>query len=219
MNDPVPTEETTIVYAVSVANDGPDGATGIEVTDVLPAGVTFTSSMATAGSYNDGTGAWTMGSIAAAAAETLLITVTVDAGTAGTTIVNAAAVTASDQGDDNPANDSASVKIAVRGAGLVERQVTSAGSDARPAVSPDGQQIAFDSNRGASRDLWTVPYMGGTAIQLTTQTEVDQHPDWSPDGTQLVLSVGRYDRRQRRPLSATGRWRHPDDSRLRRDFQ
>ena len=74
----------------------PDGATGVEITDLLPAGVTYVSDTATQGTYTDSTGVWALASVAASAADTLEITATVDAGTGGQTISNTAAVTAVD---------------------------------------------------------------------------------------------------------------------------
>jgi len=56
-----------------------------------------------------------------------------------------------------------------------------------PAISPDGQQIAF-SYKG---DLFTVPVSGGLARQLTTNAAYDAHPVWSPDGQQLAFASDR----------------------------
>ena len=52
----------------SKARIGRNPATGVEVTDVLPAGVTFVSAAATQGTYSSGTGMWSVGSILEAAA-------------------------------------------------------------------------------------------------------------------------------------------------------
>ena len=90
VSDSTPDEGQAITYTVTLDNDGPDDATGVDVTDVLPSGVTFQSAVASQGSYDDGTGVWTVGSIAASAADTLTITATVDAGTAGQTIITSA---------------------------------------------------------------------------------------------------------------------------------
>lgn len=52
-----------------------------------------------------------------------------------------------------------------------------------PALSPDGQMLAFDWNG----DLWTVPITGGTARQLTFHPGKDRQPKFSPDGKQLAF--------------------------------
>src|SRR5690606_22205869 len=77
-------------------NDGPQDATGVQVTDLLPDGYTFISSTATAGSYNGTTGLWVVGSVATGSFETLQVTATV---TASGNYENIAEVTASDLPD------------------------------------------------------------------------------------------------------------------------
>ena len=109
-----PFEGATVTYTVIAANNGPANANGVQVTDLLPAGVTFQSSTVTAGLYTSGTGLWDIGSMSAGASETLTITAAVDAGTGGSTIINTASVSAVDQTDTNPANDSDTASIAVQ---------------------------------------------------------------------------------------------------------
>ncbi|WP_157077527.1 DUF11 domain-containing protein, partial [Methanobrevibacter curvatus] len=53
-----------IRYSINVTNHGPDNATGVEVTDILPAGVIYRSSNASFGSYNHVTGKWYIGDLA-----------------------------------------------------------------------------------------------------------------------------------------------------------
>lgn len=57
-----------------------------------------------------------------------------------------------------------------------------------PTWSPDGQWIAFtsDRNRNGNRDIFVVPARGGDAIQLTHGTGQDEHAAWSPDGRSMV---------------------------------
>jgi uncharacterized repeat protein (TIGR01451 family) len=111
-----PSEGDTIAYEVTVTNNGPNTATNAEVTDTLPAGVTYVSSAPGQGTIDD-TGdptiVWTAGTLTDGTSITLIITVTVDAGTAGTIITNSACVTAVDQADPDPSNDCATVDINV----------------------------------------------------------------------------------------------------------
>ena len=78
VNNDVPPVGTNVIFMVTVMNEpGFSTATGVEVTDVLPAGLTYVSSSASQGSYNSGTGVWTIGTIPAGGTATLSITATV----------------------------------------------------------------------------------------------------------------------------------------------
>ncbi|MCP3996175.1 MAG: DUF11 domain-containing protein, partial [bacterium] len=68
-------DETT--FTITVVNQGPDDATGVEVTDTLPAGLTYVSDNA-AGAYEPTTGVWTIGDLAVGASVSMEFTVTVD---------------------------------------------------------------------------------------------------------------------------------------------
>ncbi len=113
-----PNEGDPILYTVAVRNLGPDAATGIVVTDLLPAGVTYTGHTAGAGTYSDVTGLWTVGSLAAGQSRVLSIDATVDAGTGGATIVNRAFVSASDIADPDATNNEASASFGAFSADL-----------------------------------------------------------------------------------------------------
>ena len=55
-----------------------------------------------------------------------------------------------------------------------------------PTWSPDGQQIAFLSNRAEGWDLYTMPATGGEATRLTSGATADD-PAWSPDGQLIAV--------------------------------
>jgi uncharacterized repeat protein (TIGR01451 family) len=189
VDNPLPGEKDTITYTIAIANAGPLDATGVEVTDLLPLGVTFLSSSPSQGSYSSGSGVWTVGAVAALAGASLDITATVDIGSAGANIVNVATITAVDQTDPNPGDESDSASIDVLVPMVTEFQVTSgAGNDLRPAWSNDGATITYDSNASGNQDLWRVPAIGGAPTQITTNLELDQHPDWSPIGDVIAYS-------------------------------
>ena len=57
-----------------------------------------------------------------------------------------------------------------------------------PALSPDGQRIAF-SYQG---DLWTMPVAGGRPLRLTVHAGYDGHPIWSPSGARIAFTTERH---------------------------
>lgn len=115
VNFPTPIEGDTVTFTVFVNNPGVYAATGVEVTDQLPAGVTYVSSVASQGTYNNSTGIWNIGSLPEGSNTTvsLQIQAKVDVGTLGTTITNQASITALNESDPNLANNSASSGITV----------------------------------------------------------------------------------------------------------
>lgn len=56
-----------------------------------------------------------------------------------------------------------------------------------PAISPNGQQIAF-TYKG---DIFIVSTQGGEARQLTTNAAYDKQPVWSPDGSKIAFASDR----------------------------
>ena len=59
-------------------------------------------------------------------------------------------------------------------------------SDTRPAVSPDGTQVAFSRQTGDKSDIFAVPIDGGSPRQMTFVASADS-PSWSPDGNKLAF--------------------------------
>ena len=59
-------------------------------------------------------------------------------------------------------------------------------NDVMPAVSPDGNTIAFASDRGGNWDIYLMDAQGGPPIQLTNDSTHEIHPSFSPDGSELV---------------------------------
>ena len=107
----------TFTYTVSVYNGGTIAFTNVEITDVLPSIVNYTSHSAASGTTYTDTDAdsrpdlWSIPSIDPL--ETLTLAITVTGGNVPVTMIatNTATLTASDQVDEVSANDSGSVDV------------------------------------------------------------------------------------------------------------
>lgn len=139
-----PAVGANFTYTLTLTNSGPAPASGVVVTDVLPAGITYISDDG-GGAYNSGTGLWTIsGSIASGASRTLIITVRA---LSSGTYVNTAEIFASNNADPDSApnnagsspseDDTAFVVITAGGGG--------AGAPALNCSTPSGQ-LNWDAN-------------------------------------------------------------------------
>jgi large repetitive protein len=106
ISNPTPAVDQQVTFTVTATNLGPSPATGVAVTDQLPAGLTFVSATPSQGDYDPATGVWTVGSVAASQSAVLSLTALVTQ-TGGFT--NTARKTAGNEPDPNPGNDSGSV--------------------------------------------------------------------------------------------------------------
>jgi uncharacterized repeat protein (TIGR01451 family) len=107
-----------LVYTVTVKNNGPSDATGVQLTNsnnTLPSGVTFVGGSTATGTFTNGTGVWDVGNLANGASATLTVTYTVDhTAAAGTNVISdTAAVTAANEILLNTSNDSATKQTSI----------------------------------------------------------------------------------------------------------
>ncbi|OYU81499.1 MAG: hypothetical protein CFE23_03265, partial [Flavobacterium sp. BFFFF1] len=104
VNNATPAVGTNVTFTITAANNAAfSNATGVTVTDLLPSGYTFVSATPSVGTYNNGTGLWTVGNLNAGSSATLQIVATVLAtGTYG----NTASLTTVTPQDDVPGNNS-----------------------------------------------------------------------------------------------------------------
>ncbi len=135
---------TSLDYLIGLTNIGPDPATNAEVSDVLPAGFVYQSSVASQGSYSSSTGIWSIGPMAVNATATLSIKVTVTA--AAGLYVNTATATALEY-DPVHANNVASQSVSVVQSG---GQNSGGGTVTYTYTNPGGGGLSAGSGGGAT---------------------------------------------------------------------
>jgi dipeptidyl aminopeptidase/acylaminoacyl peptidase len=70
------------------------------------------------------------------------------------------------------------------------RQLThAAANDTHPAFSPDGNSLAFISDRGGRKQPWVLPLTGGEARLAADIAGDATAARWSPDGQQLLITA------------------------------
>ncbi len=66
-------------------------------------------------------------------------------------------------------------------------------NDFQPAWSPDGDRIAFSSDRDGDNEIYVMNAAGSGVVRLTDDTDDDSCPVWSPDGSRIAfISTGNY---------------------------
>ncbi len=71
-------------------------------------------------------------------------------------------------------------------------------------ISPDGQWIAFDSDRSGNMDIYKMRVDGTGLQQLTRNPADDFRPLWSPDGREITFQTWRSGNRDSYAMSADG---------------
>ncbi|WP_165921878.1 Ig-like domain-containing protein, partial [Natronoflexus pectinivorans] len=115
-NEPFVGDE--IVFTLTVTNHGPDMATEVVVTDILPNGFEHIENQPTKGTYNVGTGQWVTNELAVSETVSLTITTLVKEPGSGIQFTNNAKVE-SNQFDPNTEDNEASVSAPARQSELV----------------------------------------------------------------------------------------------------
>ncbi len=78
-------------------------------------------------------------------------------------------------------------------------------ADIEPSYSPDGQRIAFASERSGNLEIYVSAADGSGVVQLTSMKAPDTgSPQWSPDGKQIVFDSRREGHSDIYVISAEG---------------
>jgi uncharacterized repeat protein (TIGR01451 family) len=142
VSNSTPNVGDTITFTVTLTNAGPLTATNVQVSDLIPAGLSFVAATPSQGVYDVVSGIWTVGTVTSIAPQTLQLTAQVASPKAQK---NKAKISHSDQSDPRKSNNSASATETPQQAelGLMKKV-----SNPKPNV---GDVVAFTvtlSNKG-----------------------------------------------------------------------
>jgi uncharacterized repeat protein (TIGR01451 family) len=180
-----------LTYTVTLTNTGPNSASNIQVTDTLtlPTGVTVSSATsASQGSYNLGSGLWSVGSLANGASATLTLVLSVPSSVAsGAVVQESASVTASSVADPNSANNTSSTSTTVQT--QADLSISNTGPTSANAGDPAGYTYTLTvTNNGPSNNT------GGFTVTDTlpagaTFQSTGSDPGWSASGQALTYTT------------------------------
>lgn len=151
VSNPNPDVGEQIEFDLQVTNTGPSVASSISVTDLLPAGYRFVSANATAGTYNEISGVWSISSfmLAGQVEELKIIVEVVEVGNSND-YINTATISSflPANSDTDLSNNEASVTINPRN--IIDLELSMAIDNDEPTVATDVELVLNLVNKGPS---------------------------------------------------------------------
>ncbi|MDR3219105.1 MAG: transporter [Dysgonamonadaceae bacterium] len=83
---------------------------------------------------------------------------------------------------NSPAEDYRSRVYTLPFEGGTPQLITALGPSYLHGISPDNKFLAYCADRNGNYDIYVVPFEGGREIRLTTTEDLDDGPEYSPDG-------------------------------------
>src|SRR5262249_35022642 len=78
------------------------------------------------------------------------------------------------------------------GGGFLFNLSSSTSNDTEPSYSPDGNTIAFESDRSGNHDIYTMSATDGSGVtDLTNNAAADERPVYAPDGQRIAFDSDR----------------------------
>lgn len=140
-----PIDGSVVTFSIGVTNNGAASVAQASVLDILPAGLTYISSAASQGSYDNSIGIWSIGNLAVGQSETLMIAVQVGPN-APRVIVNTAQVFDAYTDDPYSLNNSAQATIIVTP--VADLSITKTVNNMYPAVEENVTYTITVTNSG-----------------------------------------------------------------------
>lgn len=109
VDNTVPKYLQNVKFTINVTNNGPNIASGVKITDIMPEGIQIVSSSTNQGNYSSGI--WNMGTLANGTTATLTVIGKITA--SSTELTCTAVKTAQNEYDQNTGNDASSVTLTV----------------------------------------------------------------------------------------------------------
>ncbi len=188
VDDAAPNVGDVITFTVTVSNHGPDTADNIEITDTFPtAGLQLLtgSVVASAGTFDAGTGIWEISSLANGSSATLTLPATVLAPPTDTippSQTNVAKVTDVDEHDPNPLNNQGQVTETPKYADLSVEKIS---SDAEPNVGGTFTYTVTLKNNSTTTTANNVEvvenFPGNIDVLQVSPTNTHTTTQWIPD--------------------------------------
>jgi uncharacterized repeat protein (TIGR01451 family) len=190
--DPVFSGGPALTYTITVDNNGPDTATGVTLSDTLPAGVSFQSATASVGQCDEmpdmgGTLSCGLGSLTSGSNATVTIVVLPEVVSDPATITNTATALATEE-DPTPANNTAAEDTTVNPPSA-DMSVTTTSSPASPMIN---EQVTYGitvSNAGPSDNTGVVMTVTLPASATFGSVTIDQGTCDVGDGT-VTCTIG-----------------------------
>lgn len=187
--------DDTLVYTVVVTNDGPSTATGVDLTDTLPTGVTFVSGTTTvggqsvAGSGGSQTVTSTIGTLTNGQSATITITATIDTATTGT-LTNTVVTSATNE--SNTTNNTATAQTVIQPE--IDLAITKVDNDNDLTLAPtDSISYTLNARNNGPSDATGVTVIDVLPTGLTFNATGSTAPTSTvavAGGTQLTYSLG-----------------------------
>jgi uncharacterized repeat protein (TIGR01451 family) len=171
-----------LIYTITATNQGPDVASLVTLSDLLPAGETFVSASSSQGSqptYSGGTVTAVLGDLAPSAVATLQISA-IPTAPVGSTLIDSASVTAAEF-DPTPLDNTASVSVPVRDVSNLTLTMTPSA-----LTVPVGQPLSYSmvvTNTGPTNEPDAI-------VSVPLPSSVNMLNSSSSQGTEPVLSQG-----------------------------